>query len=77
MKVIMSRAKNNGISPDNIREWLSFEASDGEIFRDSNLFNHDSELKFAAPSDSDLNSSKKHFFKIKNRKKSYTSQNVR
>lgn len=41
-------------APDSIREWLSFDASDGEIFRDSNLFSHDSELWFAALNESDL-----------------------
>lgn len=41
-------------SPDSILEWLSFEASEGDIFLDNNLFNHDSELWVDALNESDL-----------------------
>lgn len=58
MSVWRSTGKSNGKSthfaPDSIREWLSFDASDGEILRDSNLFSHDSELWFTALNESDL-----------------------
>lgn len=50
----MKNGKVFGISPDNIRLCDSFEASEGDIFRDSNLFNHDSEFRFAALNESDL-----------------------